>query len=96
MRFDHPAIQALAQKYQKEPAHILLRYSLQKGYVAIPKTSSQKRVVSNTNIFDFELSEDEVIGLDGLDEGNDRVVIRCTLLIPRVGLVTDWDPTTCP
>uniref|UniRef100_A0A0W0F7H4 NADP-dependent oxidoreductase domain-containing protein n=1 Tax=Moniliophthora roreri TaxID=221103 RepID=A0A0W0F7H4_MONRR len=50
------------------------------GYVAIPKSSRQARIVSNTNIFDFELSELEMNELDSLDEG----------------LVTDWDPTDCP
>ncbi|KAF9031531.1 Aldo/keto reductase [Hymenopellis radicata] len=77
MRFNHPSIQALAKKYGKEPAQVLLRYSLQKGYVALPKSSSKKRVVSNTDIFDFELSEDELIGLDGLDEVTDWDPTTC-------------------
>ncbi|KAJ6553558.1 Aldo/keto reductase [Mycena vulgaris] len=77
LRFDHPSIVFLARKYNKEPAQILLRYSLQKGYVAIPKSSSKTRIVSNTNIFDFKLDQKEVQDLDGLDEA----------------LVTDWDPT---
>ncbi|KAF5378984.1 hypothetical protein D9757_009115 [Collybiopsis confluens] len=79
LRFNHPSIATLSKKYGKDPAHILLRFCLQKGYVAIPKTSSQKRVVSNTNIFDFELEGSEMQHLDGLDEA----------------LVTDWDPTDC-
>ncbi|KIK58080.1 hypothetical protein GYMLUDRAFT_45629 [Collybiopsis luxurians FD-317 M1] len=79
LRFKHPSIVSLSQKYNKDPAQILLRYSLQKGYVAIPKTSSQKRVVSNSQIFDFELEDSEMQHLDGLDEA----------------LVTDWDPTDC-
>ncbi|KIY43822.1 Aldo/keto reductase [Fistulina hepatica ATCC 64428] len=80
MRFKHPEIQKLARKYGKEPAQILLRYSLQKGYVPIPKSSKKARIVSNTQVFDFELSEEEIQVLDGLDEG----------------LATDWDPTNCP
>ncbi|KAF9072587.1 aldo-keto reductase [Rhodocollybia butyracea] len=79
LRFKHPTIVDLSQKYNKDPAHILLRYSLQKGYVAIPKTSSQKRVVSNSQIFDFELQDTDMQRLDDLDEA----------------LVTDWDPTEC-
>ncbi|KAF9460339.1 aldo-keto reductase [Collybia nuda] len=80
LRFTHPSIVSLARKYQKEPAQILLRYSLQKGYIPLPKSSSKQRMISNTQVFDFELSEDEVSCLDDLDEG----------------LVTDWDPTDCP
>ncbi|KAJ8072078.1 hypothetical protein PM082_015636 [Marasmius tenuissimus] len=80
LRFDHPEIVRLSLKYKKEPAQVLLKYSLQKGYVAIPKSSSKKRIVSNTKIFDFELDDQEIAQLDALDEG----------------LVTDWDPTEDP
>ncbi|KAF9266418.1 Aldo/keto reductase [Marasmius fiardii PR-910] len=80
LRFDHPVIAGLSKKYGKEPAQVLLRYSLQKGYVAIPKSSSKKRIVSNTKIFDFELEDQEVGEMDGLNEG----------------LATDWDPTNEP
>ncbi|KAI0710188.1 Aldo/keto reductase [Earliella scabrosa] len=80
MRFNHPKIVALAEKYHKEPAHVLLRYSLQKGYVAIPKSVSKARIESNLRLFDFELSAQEMTELDALDEY----------------LVTDWDPTDEP
>ncbi|KAI0784556.1 aldo-keto reductase [Abortiporus biennis] len=80
LRFNHPSIKALAAKYHKEPAQILLRYSLQKGYIPLPKSSSKRRIESNTNIYDFELAEEEIQHLDSLDEA----------------LVTDWDPTECP
>ncbi|KAL1715888.1 NADP-dependent oxidoreductase domain-containing protein [Schizophyllum commune] len=80
MRFDHWAISRVAKKYNKSPAQVLLRYSVQKGYVPLPKTVSKERMVSNSDIFDFELSEIEMADFDGLDEG----------------LVTDWDPTTVP
>ncbi|KAF7311994.1 Aldo-keto reductase [Mycena indigotica] len=80
LRFNHPVIQKIATKYHKQPAQVLLRYSLQKNYVAIPKSSSKTRIVANLDIFDFELEEGEMLDLDQLDEG----------------LVTDWDPTGCP
>ncbi|KAH9943699.1 aldo-keto reductase [Amylocystis lapponica] len=79
-RFGHPSITNLAKKYNKDPAQVLLRYSLQKGYLPIPKSSSKQRIESNTQIFDFELTGGEVAHLDTLDEE----------------LVTDWDPTKCP
>ncbi|TFK33452.1 aldo-keto reductase [Crucibulum laeve] len=78
-RFDHPSVVQLAKTHNKEPAQVLLRYSLQKGYIPLPKSVSKKRIISNTKIFDFSLTEEELTELDGLDEG----------------LVTDWDPTNC-
>ncbi|KAJ6596032.1 Aldo/keto reductase [Mycena sp. CBHHK59/15] len=79
-RFNHPVLVSLAQKYNKESAQILLRYSIQKNYVAIPKSVSKTRIISNTKVFDFMLDEAELVQLDGLNED----------------LVTDWDPTECP
>ncbi|KAL0578083.1 hypothetical protein V5O48_003901 [Marasmius crinis-equi] len=69
LRFNHPVVARLSSKYSKEPAHILLRYSLQKGYVAIPKSVKKERIVSNTKLFDFELQGGEIAELDDLDEG---------------------------
>jgi len=80
MRFDHPSIVGLAKKYGKGPAHIFLRYSLQKGFVPLVKSADHARIVSNADVFDFELDSSEVRELDQLDEY----------------LLTDWDPTDCP
>ncbi|KAF8071746.1 aldo-keto reductase [Lyophyllum atratum] len=79
MRFGHPLIVSLSKKYAKSPSQILLRYSVQKGFVPIPKSTLRERIVENTQIFDFQLARGEVDALDQLDEG----------------LVTDWDPTAC-
>lgn len=88
MRFKHDAITTLAKGYDKEPAQILLRYSLQKvceriratfiqfdlhgcvqGFIPLPKSSHKRRIISNTQIYDFELQEEEVEYLDSLNEG---------------------------
>ncbi|KAJ7746261.1 aldo-keto reductase [Mycena metata] len=74
LRFDHPAIVSLARKYNKQPAQILLRYCLQKNYVAIPKSASKTRIKSNTDIFDFALERQEMLKLDGLDEGGNIIL----------------------
>lgn len=79
LRFSHPQLVILSHKYNKKPAQILLRYSLQKGYVPLPKSASKQRIIENSQIFDFQISEDDVSSLDNLDEG----------------LATDWDPTDC-
>jgi diketogulonate reductase-like aldo/keto reductase len=64
-----PAIVGLAEKYAKTPAQIVLRWDLQHRVVTIPKSSRANRISENTRIFDFELSEEDMLRLDALDEG---------------------------
>ncbi|WP_036151038.1 aldo/keto reductase [Maribacter forsetii] len=59
----------LASKYHKSVAQIILRYNLQKGVVAIPKSVHAKRIASNADIFDFELSDADITFLDRLETG---------------------------
>jgi diketogulonate reductase-like aldo/keto reductase len=60
---------ALAEKYARTPAQIVLRWDLQHGVVTIPKSARAERIVENAGIFDFELSEEDMKTLDALDEG---------------------------
>jgi diketogulonate reductase-like aldo/keto reductase len=69
MRFDHPTIQSTAEKYNKQEAQIFLRWAIQKGYIPITMSGSQKRLIYDARIFDFELTEEDMKNLDGLDEG---------------------------
>lgn len=55
-----PIIQELAQKYSKTPAQVILRWNLQRGVSIIPKSSSISRINENFNLFDFNLSQEEV------------------------------------
>ncbi len=63
------AVQELAEKYQKTPAQIVLRWDLQHEVVTIPKSTHAYRIAENTQIFDFELSLADMNVLDALDEG---------------------------
>jgi hypothetical protein len=76
LRFTHPAIAALAEKHRKAPAQVLLRYAVQKGFVAIPKSASKARIAANADIFDFALSAAELAHLDTLDEGASPSALR--------------------
>lgn len=67
-QFDHPVILSLAEKYQKSPAQILLRWSLQHGFLPLPKSSSKDRMLSNANFFDFTLSEEDIDALTVLEK----------------------------
>lgn len=65
-------LHALAQKYGRSPAQIVLRWDLQRGVVVIPKSAYQKRIEENKEIFDFELSAEDMAVISGLNR-NQRV-----------------------
>ena len=66
-----PLFIELSKKYKKMPVHIVLRWNLQKGIVTIPKSVHKDRIESNANIFDFELSDEDIHRIDALDR-NER------------------------
>jgi diketogulonate reductase-like aldo/keto reductase len=74
-RMTHPKIVELSEKYVVFPAQLLLRWSIQKGFVTLPKSINQERIEANADIWNFEITADDMQSLDGLDEG----------------LVTEWD-----
>ena len=55
-------------KYGKSPAQVVLRWNIQKGIVPIPKSSNEERQAENLNIFDFELTEEEIKQIDKLNK----------------------------
>jgi len=61
-------LQELAEKYHKSPVQIVLRWDIQKGVVTIPKSVTPERIIHNANIFDFELSAEDVAKIDSLDK----------------------------
>jgi 2,5-diketo-D-gluconate reductase A len=68
---DDPTIAAIAAKYGKTPAQVVLRWHIELGLVAIPKSASPDRLAQNIDIFDFELTDAEVAALSALDTGAD-------------------------
>jgi diketogulonate reductase-like aldo/keto reductase len=66
---EHPTIGAVAQAHGKTPAQGLIRWSIQLGNVVIPRSANPERIKSNLDVFDFELSDDEMAALDALDDG---------------------------
>ncbi|WNG94689.1 aldo/keto reductase [Mycobacterium sp. ITM-2016-00318] len=66
---DNPTIVSIAEAHGKTPAQALIRWSIQLGNVVIPRSSSPERVRSNLEVFDFELTDDEMATLNGLDDG---------------------------
>lgn len=66
--FAEPVVQALAEKYGKTPAQILLRRTVQDGVTVIPKSIHAERIAENIRVFDFNLTEDEMSSLRSLDK----------------------------
>ena len=79
-KLSDPVLGTVGRPYGKTPAQVLIRWSIDKGFVVLPKSTNTYRISQNADIFDFELSGEDLELLDGLDEN----------------LVTGWDPTGAP
>ncbi|KAG9017627.1 hypothetical protein FRB90_000420, partial [Tulasnella sp. 427] len=79
---DNEVLVKIAEDHKKEQAQVLVRWALQMGYVPLPKSSQPTRIISNADVFDFELSKDEMDALYALDLGSDGA--------------TTWHPVTAP
>ncbi|MFE9906856.1 aldo/keto reductase [Streptomyces clavifer] len=64
-----PTVVAIAHKHGRTPAQVVLRWHLQTGHVAIPKSVTPSRIVENIGVFGFELDADDLAALAALDEG---------------------------
>ncbi|XP_008207232.1 aldo-keto reductase family 1 member A1 isoform X1 [Nasonia vitripennis] len=78
---EHQVVQAIAEAHDKTPAQILLRHQVQTGLVVIPKSTNPERIAQNIDIFDFELSDDEMQQLDELDQGDDGRIFSFSRII---------------
>lgn len=63
-----PVLEDLAHKYNKSVAQVILRWDLQHGVVTIPKSIKEHRIIENADIFDFELSTEDMDKIDGLNQ----------------------------
>jgi len=79
-RFKQPRILSLAKKYSKTPAQLMIRWGIQHGVVVIPKSTREERIRENSQVFDFDISDDDMMSLDSLNED----------------LRLNWDPTSVP
>jgi len=65
--FEHPVVTKLAEKYNKTPAQILLRWSTQRGLAVIPKSNNTQRLKQNLEVTSFDLEKSELDSISGLD-----------------------------
>jgi diketogulonate reductase-like aldo/keto reductase len=66
---EDPAVTRIAEAHGKSPAQVLLRWGLQQGRSVIPKSTKRTRIAENIDVFDFELTADELTALDALETG---------------------------
>lgn len=66
--FDEMILKDISAKYSKTPAQVILRWDYQRGVVTIPKSANEKRMAENLNIFDFNLTADEVKAINSLNK----------------------------
>jgi 2,5-diketo-D-gluconate reductase A len=65
--FQNELLRSIADKHQKSVAQVILRWLTQRGVVAIPKSVRKERIEENFNVFDFELSPEEMAAIATLD-----------------------------
>lgn len=65
---NHETVNEIAESFGKSAAQVILRWDLQHGVVTIPKSMTESRIKENIDIYDFELTEEQVKTLDALDE----------------------------
>lgn len=63
---DHPVLTEVAARYSKSPAQIALRWGLQKNMIVIPKSVNESRIKQNADLYDVEISEDDMRTLDAI------------------------------
>ncbi|CAM6085722.1 unnamed protein product [Calypogeia fissa] len=79
-RLRHPGLLEIAKKYNKSAAQVLVKWCLQRGFMVLPKSVKPERIVENAQVFDFEITENDMKKLNSFDEH----------------LAVGWDPTTVP
>lgn len=67
--FELPALREIGEKYNKTAAQVILRWHLQRGTVVIPKSTHIERMEENLNVFDFELTQEDMLKIASLDKG---------------------------
>lgn len=72
--FTHPVLSSIGEKYGKSAAQVALRWNIQRGVVVIPKSVHKERMEQNMDIWDFELSVEDMAEIAKLDIGHSEIV----------------------
>ena len=72
--FTHPVLTEIGEKYGKSAAQVALRWNVQRGVTVIPKSVHRERMEQNLEIWDFQLSGEDIERISGLDIGHSEIV----------------------
>ncbi len=75
--FENPVLAEIAQKHKKTTAQVMLRWHIQRGVVAIPKSTHYERMKENLNVFDFMLDEEDMAKIAALDKNESSFFSHC-------------------
>ena len=78
--FNEEVIKKMSEKYKKTPAQIILRWHIQSGFITIPKSCNPNRIKENFEVFDFQLTDDEMKEINDLDGKRGRVQYNSYIL----------------
>ncbi|PQE32744.1 alcohol dehydrogenase protein [Rutstroemia sp. NJR-2017a WRK4] len=73
---DDPTLTSIAKSHGKTVAQVLIRYCLEKNWVPLPKSETPSRIAENADVYDFELSQEEMAKLDDLDQGKNGAIVQ--------------------
>mmetsp|Transcript_34064 Transcript_34064/g.83510 ORF Transcript_34064/g.83510 Transcript_34064/m.83510 type:complete len:359 (+) Transcript_34064:1-1077(+) len=89
---EHATVTAIAAAHDKQPAQVLLRWQVQRGWVALAKSTTPARIAANARVYDFVLADDDMARLDALCGGVNRRLLRGAVFCTAGQHWTDlWD-----
>ena len=79
MKSEDPTLVSIAESHRVTPNQVLIRWSLQKGYIPLPKSDTPERIRANADVFGFELGEEDMSRLNALDQGEKGAIVQAVV-----------------
>ncbi|ETS75818.1 hypothetical protein PFICI_12762 [Pestalotiopsis fici W106-1] len=73
---DDPALKKISEKHKVTASQVLIRWSLQRGYIPLPKSDTPSRIKENADVYRFDLDDDDMAILNQLDQGRDGAIVK--------------------